>query len=161
MRVPVFALSLTVLAGTVSHAQTMSSLTGFQVLSAIANARGVSLDSSIGTAMLYHPASYLKTPEAPVLAEQLRVTPEVFSALVNSAGIPVTTLLATQAVMQAQTGRALLLAEIALLIKNNPQLAVINIATFRAIISDPVILARINAIILEARKPVTARGGRR
>ena len=161
MRVPVFALSLTVLVSTVGQAQTMSTVTGLQVLTAIANARGVTLEASVGKAMLQGPSSYLKTPDAASRAEELRLTPDVFSALVNNAGVSVTTLLASQAVAQALSGKALLLAEIKLLLQKNPQLAVINIAVLRNIINDPVVLARINDIILKARTPVTARGGGR
>ena len=155
-------IALTVLTAVSAPAlATPSSLTGLDVIVNIAKARGVVVDSFMQNLIQRHPGVFLNTSNAGVLARDLRVSPQVLSALVMSAGTPVSAELATQAVMQSVSGKELLLDAIQKLLEQNPGLLVINIGSFRVVITNAALLAELNAIVAEARKPVTARGGRK
>ena len=149
----------TALVSTPSFALQQSQVTGLQVLVALAQARGVSLSAETRTAILRTPAQFLQSTMAVTLAEQLRVSPAVFAQLVKSAGVPVPSLLATQAVMQALSGQLLLESTVQALIKSRPSLLVVNVPTLGSVITDPDLLNRINAVANTALKPVTPVGG--
>jgi len=140
-------------------ASTVSTLTGFQVLSNIAKARGVVISSRDASTLTTAPGIFLQTAAASGLASDLQLSPQVFGALVRSANRPVSAELATQATMQAISGRNLLANDIAKLVEKNPGLLVANVTAFAAVINNAALLSQINAVVETSKQPVTARGG--
>jgi len=149
----------TALVSAPSFAVEHSKVTGLQVLVALGQARGVTLTTETRTAILKTPAQFLKSPAAANLAQQLRLSPDVLSQLVKSGGLPVSSLLATQAVAQALTGQQVLEATIQELLTSHPGLKVVDVPSLSAVITDPNLLNQINSVANTALVPVTPVGG--
>lgn len=149
----------TALVSAPSFAAEQSKVTGLQVLVALGQARDVTLATETRTAILRTPIQFLKSPAAATLAQQLRISPDVLSQLVKSGGLPVSTLLATQAVAQALTGQELLDAAVQDLLAKYPSLKVVDVPSLSSVITDPNLLNQVNSVANTALVPVTPVGG--
>jgi len=149
----------TALVSAPSFAVEQSKVTGLQVLVALGQARGVTLTAETRTAILKTPGQFLKSSVAANLAQQLRISPDVLSQLVKSGGLPVSSLLATQAVAQALTGQQLLDAAVQDLLAKYPSLKVVDVPSLSSVITDPNLLNQVNSVANTALLPVTPVGG--
>ncbi len=137
----------------------MSDLTGLNVLTTLARALGVTISAVDMTAINATSNAYLRSIASVTLAGQLRLSSQVFARLVQSSGVPVDAQLVTQAVMQATSGQELLTSAVMELLRRHPELLVLNARVFSSLINNAASVAHLNAILEEARTPVTARGG--
>ncbi len=124
-----------------------TTLTGTEVIRALASARGINVDPSVlrGT----------NVARLTALARDLRITLTVLLQLRAKINTPVSPVLATRAVLESVTGRTVTEAQAVALVRNNPTLAVNNEATLSNFISNP---AAANAAVDIAQKPVTPTG---
>jgi len=130
----------------------MSDLTGLNVLTTLVSAVDMTAINATSNA-------YLRSIASVTLAGQLRLSSQVFARLVQSSGVPVDAQLVTQAVMQATSGQELLTSAVMELLRRHPELLVLNARVFSSLINNAASVAHLNAILEEARTPVTARGG--
>lgn len=148
-----FAVAAGLLVGSAS-AQT-SQVSGYNVLIAIGNARGVKPPLNVATLQTLQPGS----PAYRQIMEKLRVSPSAFAGLLSYGNRAAPTVLATRAVLEAATGKTLTDAAVAALIKQNPALAVTDLASIGALASNPAALALANQAAATTQQPVTPRGG--
>ncbi|MFC4454703.1 hypothetical protein [Deinococcus sonorensis] len=149
----------TALVSAPSFAVQKSSVTGLQVLVALGNARGVPLSASTQSAILRTPSAFLQSKAAATLAKQLRISTDVLAQLVKNAGVPVSSLLATQAGVQSATGEQVLVGSVQTLIAKNKNLEAVSVPTLAQLITNPDLLNQINSIANGATQPVTPVGG--
>lgn len=139
----------------VSAAAQTSQVSGYTVLIAIGNARGMQPPLSVATLQNLKPGS----PAYKQVMEKLRVSPGAFTGLLGQGNKIAPTVLATRAVLEAATGKTITDAVVAALIKQNPGLAVSDVQSLGALIANPAAFSLANQAAVAAGQPVTPRGG--
>ncbi len=122
-------------------------LTGTDLIVALAKARAVTLDPRALTM-----AGRLQMAD---FAKQLRLSPAVMMELRSTANKPVPALLATRAVLESVTGKAITDAQVAAFLQANPTLAVTDLASLSAFINNP---GAANNAVQRAQTAVTPTG---
>lgn len=139
----------------VSAAAQTSQVSGYTVLVALGNARGVRPPLTVATLQNLKPgsAAYRAT------MEKLRVSPGAFAGLLAHGNKAAPTVLATRAVLEAATGKTLTDAAVAALIRQNPSVAVTTLEKLSALVNNPAAAVLANVAADLANQPVTPRGG--
>lgn len=144
----VAALALSLLA---PNAFAQDTLTGADVILALAAARGVTLtpaeiaDIRAGKVL---PGGQLFNK----LRTQLRVSANVFATLATNATNAVRPNVVTQAVLESATGKTLTTAQVQSIVASNPAIAVDNIAELNALITNP---QQANTVVAQAQQSAT------
>ena len=146
MNKSIFALLATTTALVLPLAQAQQTqLTGTLLLIKLAALKGITLT-----------AADLKNPKLLAsLASVLKLSPDLFAALVAAGDKPISPTLATAAVLESATGKPVSLAQAAVPIAANPSLAVTSLEGAQKLIENP---RAANKLVEQAQQAVTPTG---